>query len=151
MKIDFEKITTPKSFAKAKSRGSRNILGISITYADKGKRVTITNPLAERLNLMEKVYIGLSVSERQVIISNRKYQNLDEYKLNSGYKIYNAALVEGILTAMEIEEYYEGRSSVTFKDTEVFVEDGYAVISIPLVEDIGQRANNIDEGGKNNA
>lgn len=137
MKINFNNVESAEKYVQSSAKGGRNVLSISLTYTEEnGKRITISKGLADELNVSDTVFIGLLPSERKIVFSGKKQENLKPYHMGRAFKIYNAALISGIISCFEIEPYFQEHTSVTFRDVEVYDEDLVAVVHILPIADL---------------
>lgn len=135
MNWNMQKVQSAKAFAPATSRGGKNILSISVTFTElNGKRLTLSNYLIATLNLAGKVFVGVVVADRKLVLANHQFEGMDEYKLSKGGNIYNAGLVSGIIAAFGLQPMYQNRTSHSFNNIEVDNDNGIAVVTIPVVE-----------------
>ena len=120
----------------ARSTKGRSNTSITIVKTERyGKRLAVSNGLAQTIGVTDLVYIGVLVGTQQIVLAASKNTNLQEYKLSKGNIIYNARLVDGIVAALDLEQYYENHSSKSFSDIEIDEESGVAVVTIPTVEE----------------
>ena len=112
-------------------RKEENILWI-LTYSDNGTRFTISNALYSELNIEDDIYIGISVESNVIVLSKNGLDNTEKYKINRNGIIYNKVLVEGIVNAFNLNEYYEKHTSTSFSDIEI--ENEVALIKISKEE-----------------
>ncbi len=119
-------------------KSSRGVYSVSITYNRNGKRLSITNALASRLELEGYVRIGLLPDKRYLILS-KDSEELDEYEYSDTSSrpiIYDSGLVEGIVYGFGLESVYENRTSVSFSNVKFDDKNLAVVIKIPEVDEI---------------
>ena len=135
--LDLKKVENAENYAPSTKRRSNT--SITIVKTERyGKRIAMSSGLAKAMSITDFVYIGVIVDKRQVILSESKMAALKEYKLGKGNIIYNARLVDGIVSVLDLESYYENHSSKSFSDIEINEENGVAVVTIPIVEETNE-------------
>lgn len=137
MSFDFDKVENAEKYAHSLARGGRCVLSVSLTYTEEhGKRVTLSKNLADRLNIGDSVFIGVSVSAREIVISGVQHENFKSYNVGKALKIYNAGLIGGIVSCFGLEPYFKEHTSVTFRNVKIYDEERVAIITVPELSEI---------------
>lgn len=113
-----EILKNAKGIENENVKGGKNVISFSVTNNQNGKRVTLSQGLYKCLGCPEELKFSVN-EEAKVVVCSEDLPNITKsFKVSGKSKgiIYNAALVESITSAMNID--FSGCTSTTFRDIE---------------------------------
>lgn len=97
------------------------------------KSISLSSSLYNILDLDDTVYVSLSTNAGCIILSKVLLKNSEMFSISPKTRaVYKSTLVEGIVNAFELDDYFTEHTSITFDDIEIDSEKNIAKINLNL-------------------
>ena len=113
------KIKKSKAIEVETTAGGKNVISLSLTNNDNGKRVTLSPGLYKCLGCPKSLQFAINEDDKELFIAEKLFDDGKTYMVSGKGKgiLYNAALVELITKTMDVD--FSSCTSKTFRDIEI--------------------------------